>query len=141
MGGQPQVSVIEFAVPLPHVGLRRNSETRNTRYRAALKRQFQEDVWIACSTAPAGVNLLSLPWARASVHYIWYSTHATDADNIISTMKPALDVLKATGPRPLAILVDDGPGVSVTAEWKKAAKRTLEGVTIRITREEERSHE
>lgn len=145
--------VIRFSVGLPHVALRRNSETRAIGYRSKLKRQWQEDVWCAGSVMydaqmrlrvngqmttqlPREVRAIirSWPWGEASVHYVWYSTHETDADNIIATCKPLLDVLKATGPRPLGILADDGPGITVTAEWHKVAHRKDERVLVHIER-------
>lgn len=145
--------VVSFVVPLPPVALRRNRQTRVHNYRARLVREYQEQVWVSGAAAFSErwpifvgpphnrtVNPESpkMPWERARVHYEWRSTHETDADNIIATMKPALDVIKSTGPRPLGIIRDDGPGVEVTATWVKA-KRADQCVLIRIERLEARA--
>ena len=66
--------------------------------------------------------------------YHWYSIHETDEDNIIANMKAALDVLKATGPRPLGVIADDGPGISVRAVWLKAMGRGDERVEIEVVK-------
>jgi Holliday junction resolvase RusA-like endonuclease len=128
------------------VKLRRNSATHQHNYRAALVREYQEQVWIAGQR----INLIIddgayitegivtappiVPWERAEVRYTWYSTHETDVDNIIASMKPALDVIKSTGPRPLGIIRDDGPGVTVTAEWKRERVRDKQRVEIEVRR-------
>ena len=131
---------IMFSVGLPPVPLRRNSETRSTTWRSKLKREYQEQVWCA-GHAPASAyvpmakygNPWELPWERATVHYTWRSTHETDQDNVIASMKPALDVIKSTGPRPLGIIVDDA-GAVVSATWEKVSKRADECVEIEIVR-------
>ena len=147
--------IIRFDVGLPPKALRRNSETRNVHHKARLVREYQEQVWCAGSDAQfhydnrridtcfksgridpkkrAEWNTGRQPWERAHVKYTWRSTHPTDADNIVASMKPALDVLKGTGPRPLGIIVEDGPGITVEGVWEKARKAD-EGVLIEILR-------
>jgi hypothetical protein len=129
-GDVPRYDRIAFDLPLPPRPLRRNSLTRHYGYRARLVREYQEQVWCAASASVAP----GMPWSRARVRYVWHSTHPTDADNIIATMKPALDVLKATGPRPVGVVLDDGPGVEVQAEWRKARSRSEERVRVEVER-------
>lgn len=141
---------------MPPRELRTNSMTRNTAYRAKLKREYQEQVWCAGNERLPGIDgkciarpgrhvwkaeaphstalylAPVLPWKKAQVEYVWRSTHETDVDNIIASMKPALDVLKATGPRPLGIIADDGPGIEVSARWEKVSRRSEEAVVITI---------
>lgn len=137
-----KADAVSFTVPLPPVALRRNRQTRVHNYRARLVREYQEQVWCEAQRGEwplkKSVGANGMPWERARVQYEWRSTHETDADNIIATMKPALDVIKSTGPRPLGIIKDDGPGVEVTATWVKA-KRADEAVLVRIERLEARA--
>lgn len=143
--------MVKFSVALPPKALRRNSETRNHNYRAALVREYQEAVWCAGQPATDAITAYKngtespsdryqkivarhrAPWPRARVHYVWHSTHRCDEDNIIASMKPALDVLKATGPRPLRIIQDDA-GAVVSASWRKVQRRADEHVEIEIVR-------
>jgi len=48
-----------------------------------------------------------------------------------------IDVLKATGPRPLCIIRDDGPGIDVRAVWQKARTKAAERITVTVTRVED----
>ena len=68
------------------------------------------------------------------MRYRWHSTHQVDEDNIIASMKAALDVIKLRGsPRPLGIIEDDS-GATVSAEWVKSPTRKGEHVEIEIER-------
>lgn len=131
---------IRFTVGLPPSGLRANRRTRHINYGAKLKREYAEVVWCAGNVAMAegqrgNAWVFNYGWERATVRYTWHSTHPMDQDNIIATMKPALDVLKAHGPRPLGIIRDDSPDcVSVSATWQKAATRKDERVEIEVER-------
>lgn len=130
--------MIQFAVPLPPVGLRRNSLMRHLPGRARLTREYQGRVWCEAHmwhaphwTVMTEVADKGIPWERAKVHYAWHSTHQTDEDNIIASMKAALDVLHMKGARPLGIILDDS-GAEVTATWVKAAHKADEEVIITV---------
>jgi len=127
---------VRFSVPLPHPKLRRNTWTRSIHYAANLKREWQEAIWIAGAQAPAEDYGFGHPWERATVTYEWYSIHETDGDNIIASCKPLLDCIKATGPRPLGIIRDDGPGVDVRAVWRKARTKAAERIVVTVRRVE-----
>jgi hypothetical protein len=145
--------VIRFAAPLPPVKLRRNSATHQHNYRAALVREYQETVWCGGWSKIVGawhehregisgsIHGHHLPWEKAHVRLTWrHAGVAPDTDNALASCKALIDVLKATGPRPLGLFIDDSPEhMTVELTTCKVAKRTDEGVDVEVIRGRVRS--
>jgi hypothetical protein len=138
---------IEFTVGLPPRGLRVNSATRVTGWRAALKHQYQMDVWCAGreSTFVPGRGAMvdfdfqMKPLDRAVLRLTWkHAGVAPDQDNALASLKSLIDVLHTKSNRPLGIIVDDSPEClriePVTLE--KVRHRVDEGVVVVIERVE-----
>jgi len=134
---------VSFSCPLPPRALRTNHRTPHHGYRAALVREYQEQVW--CAGRVAAVELSSPPnihrsvlppWAKACVELVWrHAGVAPDEDNALASCKYLIDVLKATGPRPLRIVRDDSPDcLSVAITTRKVAHRAQEGVEVTVVR-------
>ena len=145
---------ITFTCPLPPIALRRNRETRSNGYRAALIREYQEQVWCAfharhvvpndyghdvsyCNTSQLRFKGgRGYPWERAKVTLTWRHHRAgPDEDNALASCKWLLDVLKATGPRPLGIVVDDSAAhMTVSLTTEKVRRKEDEGVIVTVER-------
>jgi hypothetical protein len=133
--------------------------TNNTAYRAKLVREYQEQVWCEGSDAVfrfdnqridmcmksgridpkkrAEWNAGRIPWDRATLTLTWrHHRVGPDADNALASCKPLIDVLKATGPRPLGIFVDDSPDCLeiMPMRVEKVASKSGEGIVIEIER-------
>ena len=140
---------ITFLAPLPPVALRRNRETASRGWRARLVREYQEEVWCAGRAAlpisrcavlhVEGRCPDELPWARARLTLTWFHHRAgPDADNALASCKWLIDVLKATGPRPLGIIQDDSPDcLDVAINVEKVRSKAEEGVLVSIERVDE----
>ena len=132
---------VRFTVGLPPVGLRRNRETRSHNYRAALVREYQEQVWIGAWNDPATNRFLAngdRPWDRAHVSLVWkHHRMGPDQDNALSSLKALLDVLHSRSPRPLGIVVDDSPAhMTVELRTQKVRSKAEEGILVTIVRVE-----
>ena len=138
---------ITFTCPLPPGPLRRNRETRSNGYRAALIREYQEQVWCSWGasheTRPGCCDIPGAPWERVKVTLVWrHHRMGPDEDNALASCKWLLDVIKATGPRPLAIVVDDSPAhMTVTLRTEKVRTKEAEGVLVTVERVETMSEQ
>ncbi len=137
---------IAFLVPLPPRALRRNTATverenpkpgqskrRSVHWseRAALKRQYQEDVW--CAGYVRGGR--GCPWERARLTLEWrHAGIAPDQDNALASLKSLIDVLHCKSNRPLGIVVDDSPEHLriEPVQCVKVKHRADEGVYVEI---------
>lgn len=140
------MTTISFLVDLPPLALRRNSETAQRGFRARLVREYQEQVWCAgqrlVQTLEAGGYVQAtmtcppaVPWPRAHLKLTWrHHRVGPDADNALASCKYLIDVLKATGPRPLGIFRDDSPDcLTVEIRTEKVKHKQDEGVLVEVT--------
>jgi hypothetical protein len=76
------------------------------------------------------------PWEKAHVRLTWrHAGVAPDTDNALASCKALIDVLKATGPRPLGIFRDDSPDcMTVSLTTRKVAHRKDEGIDVEVIR-------
>lgn len=133
--------MIRFECPLPPRALRRNSETRNSGWRAALVREYQEQVWCAGATGHSGGGPVcprcqGPPWERAVLLLTWrHAGVAPDEDNALASLKACVDVLGTKGARPLGLIVDDSPAhLSIRCVTEKVRTRAEEGVVVELTK-------
>ena len=77
-----------------------------------------------------------LPWEKAHLVLTWrHHRQGPDHDNALASLKPLIDVLKATGPRPLGIFVDDNPDcLTIDIKTEKVSKKQDEGVVVEVSR-------
>ena len=139
---------ITFDCPLPPGPLRRNRETAHKGFRAALVRAYQEQVWCAghmsghslqlgAAIAPPPFWYESMPWPKARLTLTWrHHRVGPDADNALASCKYLIDVLKATGPRPLGIFRDDSPDYLeiMPMQIVKIRSKAEEGITVLVER-------
>lgn len=134
---------IRFEVPLPPGPLRRNRETAHRGYRSKLIREYQEQVWCAAkgNHGPQRFGECpmcdgDMPWPRAHLRLTWrHHRVGPDVDNALASCKWLIDVLKATGPRPLGIVQDDSPEhLTVKLTTEKVRSKAEECVVVEIAR-------
>jgi hypothetical protein len=130
--------VIWFSAPLPPVGLRRNSQTPKHGYRAALVREYQEQVY--CEGANASLDFANAfpdkPWEKAHMRLVWrHAGVGPDHDNALRWLDPLIRVCTTGGERSLGIVVSDVPEcLTVQLETEKVRSRNQEGVIVEIVR-------
>lgn len=144
----PQRIQARFLAPLPPPGLRRNSESRNARHKAALKRAYSEEVRDAyifqAFTGAARPRYVDMPWRKARLRLTWRSVRMPpDRDNALASCKALIDALRRQQPTDgegrswLGLVENDDPGcldIEVDVVKLTPEERHLEGVLVEIVR-------